>query len=255
MVNWAVPGFLGILMPGFLAGCLIARPYQHSPRDDVVLSSATTTMPKSVNTKLAASGELMEMEFTRRVCNTRVSSWRIRSLNGSIVRVEECQNPGLNTAVHRGLWEVGDMHWCLQEYMEIPFGNNTFRIPSGCSLWIEDSDGMPMDILGDKSVDKAGTRMCKVRRKLLRWPAGVEGINAGRILELIECEEEGLNTGTHSLGGHDHWCRQQTISLPFAGDYPLPSGCSCYVRDDFLNITVLVQSHVSPAGSQQRFEQ
>ena len=217
-------------MAGFLASYLIATSDQHSPRDDVVLNSTTMSPPKSVDTESAASG-LKWTEFSKRVCTTKVNS-RMFRIRGSMVRTEESQNPGY---VHElpwpgqlASWGTSDMLRCLQEYMDIPYENNTMvRIPSGCSLYIEESDGMPMEnIIGDTNWDKARTEMCKVSRSILILPSGDRA-------DIAECEVEGLNSGTHHLWGHDSVCLQQTIFLPFAGDYPLPSGCSCYVRDGF----------------------
>ena len=218
-------------MAGFLASYLIATSDQHSPRDDVVLNSTTMSPPKSVDTESAASGfNPWLKEFSERVCTTRVISRRPRfrgsmaQWSGSMINGVECQNPRY---VDGSPWGTSDMLWCWQEYMDISYENTTVRIPTGCSLYIEESDGMPMEnIIGDTNWDKARTEMCKVSRSILILPSGDRA-------DIAECEVEGLNSGTHHLWGHDSVCLQQTIFLPFAGDYPLPSGCSCYVRDGF----------------------
>ena len=157
-------------------------------------------------------------EFSTKLCATREISV---SLFGSTVKTVECREPGFGAATHS---LSGSPHWCLQDYMEVTKDpDNTFLIPSGCSLWVKEADNIPLGEVDD--VDRTG--MKKLSQVRLRYQH-VPGWSIGT----KECgtRGEGLNSGSHNLRATDYWCRQQTISLPFAGDDPFPSGCSCYVR-------------------------
>ena len=156
--------------------------------------------------------------FSTRLCATREVSV---SLFGSIVKTVECRNPEFGTATNS---LSGTPHWCLQDYLEVTQdSDNIVLIPSGCSLWVQEADNMPIEEIDD--IDRTGMkRLSEVRLGYQHVPGWIIGTN--------ECGRrgEGLNSGSHNLRATDYWCRQQTISLPFAGDDPFPSGCSCYVR-------------------------
>ena len=156
-------------------------------------------------------------EFSTRLCDTREVSV---SLFGSIVQTVKCTNPGLGASTHS---LSGTPHWCLQDYMEVSQGSDTFHIPSGCSLWVKEVDDMPMEDVD--VIDRTGMKKLSEVRLRRRHVPGV-------VLRTKECgtSGEGLNAGSHDLRATDYWCRQQTISLLFAGDDPFPSGCTCFVR-------------------------
>lgn len=156
-------------------------------------------------------------DFSTRLCDTREVAV---SLFGSIVKTVKCTNPEFGAATHS---LSGTPHWCLQDYIEVSQGSNTFHIPSGCSLWVKEVDDMPMENVD--VIDRTGMKKLSEVRLRRRHVPGV-------VLRTKECgtSGEGLNAGSHDLRATDYWCRQQTISLPFAGDDPFPSGCTCYVR-------------------------
>ena len=156
-------------------------------------------------------------DFSTRLCATQEVSV---TLLHSIVKTVKCANPDFGTATHS---LSGTPHWCLQDYMEVSQGSNTIHIPSGCSLWVKEVDDMLMEDID--VVDRTGMKkLSEVRLRQQHMSGGILGTK--------ECvtSVQGLNSGSHDLRGTDYWCRQETISLPFAGDDPFPSGCNCYVR-------------------------
>ena len=158
---------------------------------------------------------LLRIWFSRRLCATRMVSF---IAFGSMVATEMCRNPGNGTATHS---LSGTPHWCLQEYMEVTWDSNTTLIPSGCSLWVKETDNVPMENID--VIDKTGIkRLSGVRI----WKQDVPG----GILEMKVCITRSVNSGSHHLRGTDYQCRQQTTFLPFAGIGQVPSGCECYVR-------------------------
>ena len=157
------------------------------------------------------------LEFSTKLCATRTVSINIF---GSIVKAEKCSNPEFGAATHS---LSGTPHWCVQDYMEVTHNDNTFMIPSGCSLWVKEVEDLPMEDID--VIDKTGMKkLSEVRSRHEHIPHGH--------LVTKEClpRGQGLNSGRHGLRATDYWCRQETISLPFAGDNSFPSGCSCYVR-------------------------
>ena len=157
------------------------------------------------------------LEFSIRLCPTREVSV---SLFGSIVKTMKCRNPEFGGAAHS---LSGTPHWCLQDYMEVNQDSNKVLIPSGCSLWMKEVDDMPtedIDVINRIAMKKL-SEVSLQQQYVHRW-----------ILRTKECgtSVEGLNSDNHNLCATDYWCRQEIISLPFAGDNPFPSGCRCYVR-------------------------
>ena len=141
-----------------------------------------------------------ESEFTKRLCAT---VQRPINLIGCSITTVTCRNAGYGTA-NDSLPDT--QHWCLQDYLKITMDSSPpVLIPSGCSLWVKETEDMPMTNLGQERINVTGG-----------------------IVETKECQEEGLNSGGNNLHGTEHWCRQQTISLN--GVEPVPSGCTCYVR-------------------------
>ena len=144
-----------------------------------------------------------EREFTKRMCATDERPFYLPGC--SIITVMTCKNAGYGTATDS---LSGTQHWCLQDYLKITKDSSPpVLIPSGCSLWVKETEEMPMTKLGQERINVTGG-----------------------IVETKECQEEGLNSGGNNLRGTEHWCRQQMINLNFVGVDPVPSGCSCYVR-------------------------
>ena len=165
--------------------------------------------------------ELSDKDFSTKLCATRIDSF---NLFGSFIKVERCENPGNGTAV--GTPRLSETHhWCVQDYLEMTTSqpSNVLWIPSGCSLWFKERDDLPM-----KNVDVVD----KTGMKRLIEVNGLPQNTSRGVLKTMECSLTGvsLNSGSHDLHGTDYWCRQQTIILPFAGEDPLNSGCSCYVQ-------------------------
>ena len=153
--------------------------------------------------------------FSRRLCATRMVSFAVF---GSMVTTEMCRSSGNGTATHS---LSGTPHWCLQEYMEATQDSVTRLIPSGCSMWVKETDNVTMENID--VINKTGIkRLSEVRI----WKQDVPG----GILEMKECVTRGINLGNHDLRSTDYQCRQQTIFLRFAGMGQVPSGCDCYVR-------------------------
>ena len=153
--------------------------------------------------------------FSRRLCATRIVSFAVF---GSMVTTEMCRHPGNGTATHS---LSGTPHWCLQDYMEVTWDSNTTLIPSGCSMWVMETDDVPM-----KNIDVINKTGIKRLSEVRIWKQDVPG----GIFEMKECVTRGINSGSHDLRGTDYQCRQQKISLRFAGIGQVPSGCDCYVR-------------------------
>ena len=153
-----------------------------------------------------------ESEFTKRLCAT---VQRPINLIGSSITTVTCRNAGYGTA-NDSLPDT--QHWCLQDHLKITKDSRTFFVPSGCSLWVKETEDMPVAEI-DVS-DKTGLTKLGQERKNV----------TGGIVETKECQEEGLNSSGNNLRGTEHWCRQQMINLNFVGDDPVPSGCTCYVR-------------------------
>ena len=113
-----------------------------------------------------------------------------------------------------------DDYQCEQEFInvQVPEGA-TVKIPSGCSAWIKDID------VNNKIVKQ---RLCSGISRLFRPRTPFIG---NSIIETSVCEMTGFNTGTNDLGGLDHVCQQDYVTLELAGERTnIPSGCSCYVR-------------------------
>ena len=164
--------------------------------------------------KIVLSGS----DFSTRLCSTQIVSIE---LFGSRVRSERCRNPGNGSAT---INLSGTPHWCLQDYIEVTLNsNNASFVPSGCSLWVKETDNTTMDYID--VINKTGLKkLCEERIR----PQHLAG---GLIVETKECTRsgEGLNSGSHNLRGNDYWCRQH--ALHFARNHPLlPSGCRCFVR-------------------------
>ena len=70
------------------------------------------------------------------------------------------------------------------------------------------------------------------------------GEDLPQVFQAVEteiCEQEGLNTATNSLQGHDSWCKQEYMDLPMVAlvqntttlvitRIRFPISCSCYLR-------------------------
>ena len=154
-------------------------------------------------------------EFSTKLCATRTIPVRISryiDISIGIVNTEKCEHPGFGAATDS---LSGDriLHWCLQDFMNVTHNNKLYMIPSGCSLWVKEIDDMPM------------RKLSEVRSQNQTIPNGN--------LVTQECNPRGTgrNPESTTLKRKDHWCRQEKILIPFAGDDPFPSGCSCYVRD------------------------
>ena len=159
-------------------------------------------------------------EFSFKLCATTTASINIFGL----VKAERCTNLGFGAATHS---LSGTPHWCLQDYMEVTHNDTTYNVPSGCSLWVKEADDTPMEDID--VVDKTGMK------KLSEVSSQIQPIpNGNLVTKVCRPREEGLNSGSHSLRGLDYWCRQEMILLPFAGESPFHSGCSCYVQEYFL---------------------
>ena len=159
--------------------------------------------------------------FPKKLCPTRQDPI---FLFGSLLRAELCRKPGKGTATDS---LSGSPHWCLQDYTKVTQGSNTVFLPSGCSLWVKETDNLPMENID--VVAKAGLK--RLGEVVIRHQH-VQGL----LLETKVCRLSlSLNSGSHDLRGTNFCCRQQTISLYFdGGEYcsieELPSGCSCYVH-------------------------
>ena len=157
-------------------------------------------------------------DYNQRLCATSVGT---QNIFGFDVRTEMCTHYGNGTATHN-LSETP--HWCLHDYLEVTKGSTTVKIPSGCSLWVKDPNHTGEVFVGDR------TGLIKLSRESRRQINESGGVS----IEGKTCHPflgAGLNPGgSHNLGGTEHWCRQETISLPFARVEPVPSGCSCYVE-------------------------
>ena len=154
-------------------------------------------------------------EFTRRLCAIDVDTIH---LFGSSIKTGTCDSTGFGTATDS---LSGTQHWCLQDYLNITKDSRSILIPSGCSLWVKETENMPLAEI-DVSDKTCLTKFSQERTGQINVTGG--------IVETKKCQEEGLNSGSNNLHGIDHWCRQQTINLNFVGVDPVPSGCSCYVR-------------------------
>ena len=169
-------------------------------------------------------------EFSTKLCPTRTANYEYF---GSIVKTEKCIYPtATDPENHPGFGAATDSlsgdripHWCLQDYINVTHNYNYISIPSGCSLWVKEVDDMPIENI---NVDnKTGIR------KLREVRIQLQPIPNGNLVTSQECMpmRTPLNSESNTLKRTDHWCRQEKILLPFAGDDPFPSGCSCYVRD------------------------
>ena len=161
-------------------------------------------------------------EFSIKLCATRTIPVRISRSIG-IVNTETCKHLGFGAA-NDSLSGDRIPHWCLQDYIKVTHNNKNISIPSGCSLWVKEEDDMPMQDID--VVYKTGIRkLSEVRIQTQPIPNGT--------LVTQECipRRTGRNSESNTLKRTDHWCRQEKILLPFAGDDPFPSGCSCYVQD------------------------
>ena len=168
-------------------------------------------------------------EFSTKLCATRTAN---HLFFGSIVKTETCIYPtATDPENHPGFGAASDSlsgdpipHWCLQDYMNVTHNNNSVSIPSGCSFWVKEVDDMLIENVD--VYNKTGIRkLSEVTGRNHTLPNGN--------LVTQECipRRTGRNPESNTLKRTDHWCRQETILLPFAGDDPFPSGCSCYVRD------------------------
>ena len=156
-------------------------------------------------------------DFSTRLCATQAVPI---NLFGSLFRSERCRNPGNGSATQS---LSGTPHWCLQDYIEVTSDSNTSFIPSGCSLWVKETEEITTEYID--VANKTGLKkLCEERIRPQHFVGGL-------IVETKECTRtgEGLNSGRHNLRGNDYWCRQH--SLHFPRNHPLlSSGCSCYVR-------------------------
>ena len=168
-------------------------------------------------------------EFSTKLCATRTANYEYF---GSIVKTERCMYPtATDPENHPGFGAATDSlsgdpihHWCLQDFIKVTHNNTTYKIPSGCSFWVKEVDDMPIeniDVYNNEGI-----------RKLSEVTSQNHTIPNGNLVTQ-ECMpmRTPLNSESNTLKRTDHWCRQEKILLPFAGDDPFPSGCSCYVRD------------------------
>ena len=151
-------------------------------------------------------------EFRKRLCATKVGTF---NHFGPSIKTGTCRSTTATESLS------GTPHWCFQDYLKVIKDSRTFLIPSGCSVWVKETDEMPMAEID--TIDKTGLKRLSPERLVNR------NITGG-IVETKECEGEGLNSGSNDLRGTDHWCRQQKIDLNFGGVDSVSSGCSCYVR-------------------------
>ena len=168
---------------------------------------------------------ITETEFTQKLCATQKSKWSLRSgpLNGSKFNMVKCATEGVQVlSVDYWLHD----YQCEQEFINVQVQEGAaVKIPSGCSAWIEDI-GVNNKIEKQK-LCPANTRLYRPRRKLSNGSL-VSDIFS---LETSECDMTGLNSATTSLGGQDHFCKQEYSDLEFAGkSFRVPFGCSLYLH-------------------------
>ena len=169
-------------------------------------------------------------DFSTRLCATQAVSIDLfgslvrsesESESGYLFRSERCRNPGNRSDIHS---LSGTPHWCLQDYIKVTLDSNTSFIPSGCSLWVKETEEITTEYID--VANKTGLKkLCEERIRPQHFVGGL-------IVETKECTGtgEGLNSGRHNLRGNDYWCRQHSLHFPRNHPLLLPSGCSCYVR-------------------------
>ena len=79
-------------------------------------------------------------EFPKRMCATNEHTI---ILNGTSIKTVKCSKPGLRNTTES---LSGTLHWCLQDYLNITSSLNSRSrlIPSGCSMWVMETDDVPM---------------------------------------------------------------------------------------------------------------
>ena len=159
------------------------------------------------------------MEFTQKLCPSQRSQW-IQPLHGYNFEPVIC---AMDSYDQGPLYDYDD-YQCKQEFINVQvledgFVKETVKISSGCSAWIKDID------VNNKPVKQ---KLCSATTMLFRPRTP---FISNSIFEYSVCDETGLNSAISSLGGHDHVCRQDYITLEFAGKrMSIPSGCSYYLR-------------------------